>query len=93
MAVTTEPRNYGTAKPRNHGVPCSPWLHGSMEFRASVVAQSAVEYAVLIAIVVAALVGMSVYAMRALSGKWRQAGDTFGYGRQYEPTKTVVSGQ
>lgn len=49
-----------------------------------------IEYAVLIAIVVAALVGMSVYIKRSLCGKWRQAGDTFGYGRQYDPSTTTA---
>jgi len=44
---------------------------------------STIEYAVLIAVIVAALVGMSVYLQRSLSGKWRSVGDTFGYGRQY----------
>lgn len=44
-----------------------------------------IEYAVLLAVVVAALIGMSVYTMRALSGRWRTVGDTFGYGRQYQP--------
>lgn len=43
-----------------------------------------IEYAVFIAIIVAALIGMSVYIKRALGGKWRQAADTFGFGRQYE---------
>lgn len=43
-----------------------------------------IEYAVLIAIVVAALIVMSLYIKRTLSGKWRQVGDGFGYGRQYE---------
>ena len=52
--------------------------------------QAAVEYAVLVAIVVAALVAMAVYTKRALSGKWRGVGDTFGYGRQYEPGVTVI---
>ncbi len=56
-------------------------------------AQSAIEYAVLIAVAVAALVGMSVYTKRAMMGKWRTVGDTFGYGRQYEPGMTVVSNQ
>ena len=41
------------------------------------------EYAILIAIIVAALVGMSFYFQRALNGKWREAGDSFGFGRQY----------
>ena len=42
-----------------------------------------IEYAVLVAVVVAALIGMAVYVKRALSGKWRSVGDTFGQGRQY----------
>ena len=42
------------------------------------------EYAVLIAVVVAALVAMSVYFRNAISGRYREAGDTFGFGRQYE---------
>ena len=44
-----------------------------------------IEQAVLIVALVAALVGMAVYVRRALAGKWRIVGDTFGYGRQYEP--------
>lgn len=44
-----------------------------------------IEYAILIAITVAALIGVSVYLKRSLCGKWRDVGDTFGYGRQYEP--------
>ena len=44
-----------------------------------------VEYAALIAIVAAALIGMSFYVMRSLSGRWRAVGDTFGFGRQSQP--------
>jgi len=47
-----------------------------------------VEYAFLIAVVVAALLGMSIYLKRGLSGRWRQVGDAFGHGRQYEPGLT-----
>ncbi|MBP7835968.1 MAG: hypothetical protein KA022_00650 [Candidatus Omnitrophica bacterium] len=43
------------------------------------------EYALLIAILVAALVAMGFYVRRALSAKWRDAGDAFGFGRQYQP--------
>lgn len=50
-----------------------------------------IEYAVLIAIVAAALLGMAVYLKRSLCGKWREVGDTFGHGRQYEPNATVVT--
>ena len=42
------------------------------------------EYATLVVVVVAALIGMAVYVKRALQGKWRAVGDTFGYGKQYE---------
>ena len=43
-----------------------------------------IEYAILIAIVVAALIGMQDYVRRAICGRWRAAADTFGHGRQYE---------
>ncbi len=57
---------------------CVPGMTGSLT----------IEYAVLTAIVVAAVIGMSVYTKRALSGKWREVGDVFGQGRQYEPGVT-----
>lgn len=44
-----------------------------------------IEYAMLIAMVVIVLGAMTAYFIRALSGRWRQAADTFGHGRQYEP--------
>ncbi|MFH0762493.1 MAG: Flp family type IVb pilin [Candidatus Omnitrophota bacterium] len=53
-------------------------------------ALTTIEYAFLIAIVAAVLIAMSLYIKRALSGKWREVGDTFGYGRQYEVNETVV---
>ena len=46
---------------------------------------SVLEYATLMIVVAATLVGMAVYAKRALMGKWRGVGDTFGHGGQYEP--------
>jgi len=42
------------------------------------------EYAATIAIVVAALLAMSIYLTRAISGKMRSSGDVFGGGRQYQ---------
>ncbi len=44
---------------------------------------SVIEYTLITAVVVAALLGMQFYVKRAISGRWRQAADTFGYGRQY----------
>lgn len=42
------------------------------------------EYAILIVTLVAALLAMGVYLRRSICSKLRQAGDTFGYGRQYK---------
>lgn len=49
--------------------------------------QSSVEYALLIAVIVAALMGMQVYAKRGLSGKLRSASDSIG--EQYAPGATT----
>lgn len=48
-----------------------------------------IEHAALIVIMVAALVGMAVYLKRAICGKYRETGDVFGQGRQFEPGVTV----
>ncbi len=55
-------------------------------------AVSAVEYSLIVAVVVAALLGMQVYVKRAVSGRWRQAADTFGYGRQYDSKEMNIFG-
>lgn len=46
---------------------------------------STLEYAALIAMFIAALLGISTYLTRAICGKMRSAGDAFGHGRQYTP--------
>ena len=51
------------------------------------------EYAVLLAIVVAALITMSGYIRRSLCGRWRDVGDAFGQGRQYSPSSTTIRGE
>ncbi|MFH0827151.1 MAG: hypothetical protein V1923_04635 [Candidatus Omnitrophota bacterium] len=43
-----------------------------------------IEYALTIVIVVAALLAMSIYLTRAISGRMRASGDVFGGGRQYQ---------
>lgn len=48
---------------------------------------SAIEYAILIAVVAAAFVAMQTYVKRAISGRWRQQADSIGFGMQYEPGK------
>lgn len=50
---------------------------------------SIIEYSLLIAIVVAALIGMQIYLKRAVCGNWKQAGDIFGFGRQYKSRDPV----
>lgn len=52
---------------------------------------SIIEYSLLIAIVAAALIGMQIYVKRAISGNWKQAGDTFGFGRQFAPGVTQTT--
>jgi len=47
---------------------------------------STIEYSLIVAVVVTALLGMHIYVKRAVSGRMRQAADTFGYGRQYGST-------
>jgi len=51
--------------------------------------QAAIEYAVLVAIVVAALVTMQVYVRRGISGKLRAAADSVG--EPYDPRNTTTS--
>ena len=53
--------------------------------------QGALEYAALLTIILAALLGMAVYTKRSLCGRWRSVGDVFGSGRQYEPGVTRIT--
>lgn len=50
---------------------------------------SAVEYSVVISIVVVALVAMQFYFKRSLSSRWKDTADVFGFGRVYEPGVTT----
>ena len=51
--------------------------------------QAAVEYAVLAAIVMAALIAMQPYMKRGMAGRLRQAADSIG--EQYAPGKTTAT--
>lgn len=46
---------------------------------------STLEYALLLACIVGALLATQAMLRRAISYKWRQSADSFGDGRQYEP--------
>lgn len=47
-------------------------------------AMAVIEYSLLVAVVAAALLGIQVYIKRAVCSRWRDAADSFGYGRQYQ---------
>lgn len=46
-------------------------------------ASSTVDYVMIFFVVVAVIVGMSVYVQRTLMGKYKETGDAFSHGRQY----------
>lgn len=54
-------------------------------------AQSFLEYAVLIAVVVGALIAMRIYITRSVQAKFKQGADVFGQGEQYEKGVTQVT--
>jgi Flp pilus assembly pilin Flp len=56
----------------------------------TILAMSTIEYSMLIAIVVAALLVMQFYLKRGVCGQWKSAGDVFGFGRQYDPSTTII---
>jgi hypothetical protein len=51
---------------------------------------SIIEYCAIIGIVVAALIGIEIYFKRAICGRWRQAADIFGFGRQARATNPML---
>jgi len=53
--------------------------------------QHVLEYAVLVAVVAAALVVMQRYVKGALQARWKASADVFGYGQQYEPGVTRIN--
>lgn len=52
---------------------------------------SIIEYSLLIAIVIAALIGIQIYVKRAICSNWKNAGDVFGFGRQFQPDTTQIT--
>jgi uncharacterized protein (UPF0333 family) len=48
-------------------------------------AQTILEYVILLAIVIAAIVILGYYLRNSFSGKFREAADVFGQGEVYEP--------
>ena len=46
------------------------------------------EYVALLAFVIVAIILIQNYVVRSFSGRWRDIGDSFGQGRQYDPNRT-----
>ena len=50
---------------------------------------STVEYMLVIAFILAAFAFFQKYIFRGISGKLHGVGDSYGYGRQYDPKRTI----
>jgi hypothetical protein len=50
---------------------------------------SVVEYVVLFVIIISAFLVMRTHMQRGIYSMWGQAGQSFAYGRQYDPQKTI----
>ena len=50
--------------------------------------QSVLEYIALIVIVIVSIIIIQTYVTRGFSGRWKDVGDSFGYGRQFDPNRT-----
>ena len=48
-----------------------------------------IEYALLMVLIISAFLVMRHYIQRGLFGKWGESGQSFAYGRQYDPQKTI----
>lgn len=50
--------------------------------------QSVIEYLVVIIFLLSTFLVFQKYIVRAISGRWKNVGDSWGYGRVYDPEKT-----
>jgi len=51
--------------------------------------QSILEYITIISLLIGAILVLQKYVARAISGRFKGAGDSWGYGRLYDPDKTT----
>lgn len=47
------------------------------------------EYSMLLMLLVFAFLAFQKYLVRGMAGRWKAVGDSFGYGKQYDPETTV----
>ena len=50
---------------------------------------STLEYSMMIIAIIACMLVMQKYIFRSMGGRWKNIGDTFGFGRQYDAAKTT----
>ena len=55
-------------------------------------ASTVMEFVLLFLVVMSAMLIFQKFFMRAMAGRWKSVGDSFGFGRQYSPTKTFECG-
>lgn len=53
-------------------------------------AASLLEYTVLLVIIMGGFILMGNYIVRGFSGRWKEVGDSFGFGRQFDPDPNVT---
>ena len=51
-------------------------------------ANTEIEFIILFMMVMGAMLVFQNFFGRAIAGRWKSVGDSFGFGRQYSPTKT-----
>ncbi len=51
--------------------------------------QTVLEYVILTTFILFVFLSFQKYIVRAFSGRWKRSVDSFGYGRQFDPNKTV----
>jgi len=52
-------------------------------------AASVLEYTLLVMVILSAVLVTQKYVVRGFAGRWKQMGDSFGLGKQYDPRKTI----
>lgn len=52
-------------------------------------AASTLEYVMLLTMIMAALYVSQKFIVRGFAGRWKQSADSFGFGKQYDPKKTI----
>lgn len=52
---------------------------------------TSLEYAILVAALIFAILAVQTTLRRAIASKWKETADGFGSGRQYDPATTTVT--